>query len=161
VVRRRFAARNLERDDDRNAQVPVDRIGTTWLVGDPAPAGRSVSTEATMADGIRISLQVRGDAIDEVAVQAQLQRFVRPMVAALALEERRRQRSGQARDAVATIEQWAVTDLATGIVMARRDCDPETARGLIADWSARTGVDLQTLTPVDVLELFTAAQNSK
>ena len=145
----------------RSAQVSVDRIGATWLVGDPAAAGRSVRTEAAMADGTRIGLQVHGDTLDEVAVQAQLQRFVRPMMAVLALEERRRQRSDQAQEAVATIERWAVTDLATGIVMARRDCDPETARGLIADWTARTGVDLQTLTPVDVLELFTAAQDQR
>jgi AmiR/NasT family two-component response regulator len=95
---------------------------------------------------------VHSELADDAPTQAQLQRFIRPMVACVALEQRLKVKADQARDAVAAIERMAVVDLATGIVMARRDCDPQTARNLLTEWSSQEGFDLLSLTAADVLE---------
>jgi len=126
-----------------------------WL-GDPAGPGRLVTASASLTDGGTVTLAVRGDLLDDEPTQAQLRRFIRPMVACVALERQLSEQTGRARDAVAEIERSAIFDLATGIVMARHDCDPETARRLLAAWSVRTGHDLRTPTAARVLELLTA-----
>jgi hypothetical protein len=126
------------------------------VVGDPDQPGRPVSASAPLPNGGTLTLTVRGELADDEPTQAQLQRFIRPLVAAVALEHQLDRRSGQARDAVAQIERLAVSDLATGIVMVQRDCDPAKARELLAGWSARAGHDLQSLSAVRILQLLTA-----
>jgi hypothetical protein len=152
--------------DGRSAQVSVGRIKATtpattpaaltgsWLVGDPAADGHLTTTDATMPDGTVINLQVRATGLDPGSAQAQLQRFIPPLLACLAFEARLGEQTDRARDAVAAIERLAITDLATGIVMAHRDCDPGTARLVLAEWSAAEGIDVQVLTPTDVLKLL-------
>ena len=126
--------------------------------GDQEPAGRRVTASAPQANGEVVTLAVWGELVDDEPTQARLRRFIRPMVACADLERQLDQHTGQARDALAEIERRAITDLATGIVMARRDCDPPTARARLAAWSERTGVDLQALSAVRILELLTADQ---
>jgi hypothetical protein len=123
---------------------------------DQARPGQLVTATAALTDGGTVTLTVRGDLIDDEPTQARLRRFIQPMVACVALERRIGEQAGRARDAVAQIERLAITDLATGIVMAQRDCGSVTARQLLADWSARTGQDLQTVSAARILELLTA-----
>jgi hypothetical protein len=139
-----------------SASLTVGRNGALWQVGEPAPAGPQVTASAPLADGELVTLAVQADLADDAPTQAQLQRFLRPMVVCLTLEQQLNAQRDQAREAVAAIERLAVVDLATGVVMARRDCDVQTARELLADWSASEGVDLQALTAADVLERLTA-----
>jgi hypothetical protein len=134
----------------------VDPDGRMWQVGELDPDAHQVTASAALGDGDLVTLAVQADLADDAPTQAQLQRFIRPMKACLALERRMAVQSDRARDAVAAIERLAVLDLATGIVMARSDCTAQTARDLLADWSAREGVDLESLTPADVLERLTA-----
>ena len=147
----------------RSAQLSVGRVTAptgseaptgSWLVGDPTADGQLVTTDGAMPDGTFVNLQVRAGELDPVSVQAQVQRFVPPLLACLALESRLGEQTDQARDAVAAIERLAVSDLATGIVMAHRDCDPTTARLVLAEWSTAQGIDLAALTPTDVLRLL-------
>lgn len=139
----------------RSARLTLGEAGRGWQVGDPQAGGRSVTASAPLADGDLITLTVHAELADDAPTQAQLQRFIRPMVACVALEQRLKVEADQARDAVAAIERMAVVDLATGIVMARRDCDAQTARDLLTDWSSREGFDLLSLTAADVLERLT------
>ena len=138
------------------------RLGDPARVGDstrpvgPARAGRLVTAWAPLPDGGTATLALHGDLQDDEGTQAQLRRFLQPMVACVALERQLSEQAGQARDALAEIERTALPDLATGIVMARHDCDPEAARRLLAAWSARTGHEIQMLTAVRILELLTA-----
>ena len=148
--------------DGRNAQLTVQTedlsVGRDQYaeLGDPDQPGRTVSASAPLSNGGTVTLSVRGDLKDDEPTQARLQRFLRPMVACLALEHQLDDQAGRARDAVAQIERLAITDLATGIVMAQRDCAPAKARELLAGWSERTGYDLQTLSAARILELLTA-----
>jgi hypothetical protein len=126
--------------------------------GDPDLPGHLVTASSPLADGGTVTLSVRGELTDDGPTQAWLRRFIQPMVACVDLESRLDEQTGRARDALAEIERRAITDLATGIVMARRDCDPATARARLAAWGARTGVDLQVLSAAKILELLTADQ---
>jgi hypothetical protein len=139
----------------RGAQLTLGEAGRGWQVGDLEAGGHSVTASAPLSDGDLITLTVHADLADDAPTQAQLRRFIRPMVACVALEQRLKIVADQAQDAVAAIERMAVVDLATGIVMARRDCDAQTARDLLTDWSSREGFDLLSLTAADVLERLT------
>ena len=123
---------------------------------EPDESGRLVSASATLNDGGTATLTVRGDLVDDEPTRAQLRRFIQLLVTCVDLEHRLTARTERAREAVAEIERRAITDLATGIVMAQRDCDPVTARDRLATWSSRTGYDLQTLSAVRILHLLTA-----
>ena len=142
----------------RSAHLSLGRSGLSRQVGEPTPDGHQVTASTELADGEVVRLSVQADLADDAATQAQLQRFLRPMVACVALERRLRARAAQAQEAVAVIERLAVLDLATGIVMARQDCDAGTARDLLTAWSAREGVQLQHLAPADVLERLTTTE---
>ncbi len=137
------------------ASVYAEAEHPAWT-NDSTEEGRTVSTSAALTDGGTATLAVRGELVDDEPTQAQLRRFIRPLVACVDLETRLNRRTGRAREAVAEIERRAITDLATGIVMAHRDCDPVTARQRLTAWSARNGHDLQTLSAVRILELLTA-----
>lgn len=127
------------------------------VVGDP-DAGRLVRVSAPVAGGRTVTLEVGADVADEEPTRAQLRRFVPLVVACISLEHQLEEQSGSARDAVTAIERLAVFDLATGIMMARRDCDLRTARDLVTEWSRREGVDLQSVSPADVLGRLTIDQ---
>jgi hypothetical protein len=155
--------------DGRSAELTVQAPGETSQppaesdqdhryarLGDPSPPGRLVTASAPLTGGGTVTLAVRGELADDEPTQARLRRFLRPMVACVALEHRLNEQAGQARNAVAQIEHLAITDLATGIVMAQRDCAPAKARQMLAGWSDRTGYDLQTLPAARILELLTA-----
>jgi hypothetical protein len=149
--------------DAHSAQLTVQEAGSPddgsdryAGLGDPGQPGRLVSASAPLTGGGTVTLAVRGDLDDDEQTQARLRRFLLPMVACVALERRLDQKAGRARDAVAQIERLAITDLATGIVMAQRDCAPAKARELLEGWSERTGHDLQTLSAARILELLTA-----
>ena len=106
-----------------------------------------------------MALEVHGDFVDDdLTTRARLQRFLRPMGACVALDRQLKGQATEARDAIAAIERRAITDLATGIVMAQRDCDATTARKALAVWSERTGFDLRELSAARMLELLTADQ---
>jgi hypothetical protein len=149
----------------RSAQLDVSsgsKTSTYAEVGEPDQPGPLVSASTALPDGGTVTLTVRGDPSgelrDDEPTQAQLRRFLPPMLACVALERQLDEQAGQAREAVAEIERLAITDLATGIVMARRDCDSQTARRRLAEWGTRTGNDIQALTAVRILELLTADQ---
>ncbi len=112
----------------RSAQLRLGSDGEVWQVGEPDTDAPEVVASAPLADGELVTLTVQADLADDAPTLAQLQRFIRPMMACMALERRLDAQADQAKGAVAAIEQLAVLDLATGIVMARRDCTAGTAR---------------------------------
>jgi ANTAR domain len=134
----------------------LDRPGGPEQRADPQ---QEVAVSAPLSDGGTVTLAVAVDGAeldDETSTRAQLGRFIPPMVACVDLERLLRERTTTARDAVGAIERSAVIDLATGVVMARRNCDRQTARDLLARWSRREGIDLESMTVEDALERLTA-----
>jgi hypothetical protein len=125
-------------------------------VGEPSDEGRVVSTSAALPDGGTIMLTVRADLLDDAPTQARLQRFILPMVTCLSLDHQLDELTVAAREAVAEVESREVLDLATGVLMAQRDCDSVTARRLLTAWSKRTGIDIGSLTAAGIIELMTA-----
>jgi hypothetical protein len=125
-------------------------------VGDPNTTGRVISTSAALSDGAVITLTVQVDQLDEAATQAWLQRYIAPMITCVTLERQLTARTAAAREAVAEVQRREVLDLATGVLMAQRDCDSVTARRMLMAWSARHGIDVESLTPARILELMTA-----
>ena len=143
-----------------SASLTVGETGAIWQVGAPSPAGHRATASEPLANGELVTLAVQIERAGDASTRAQVRRFLRPMLLCLALEQQLTARVDEAREAVEGIERLAVLDLATGIVMARRDCDARTARDLLAERCAREGVDLQSLAPTDVLERLTADELS-
>ena len=143
-------------DPTAGAPAAGDPAAGDPVTGRPAIGGTRVRVSAPLAGGGTVTLEVGAGPGDEASTRERLSRFIPPLVACIQLERRLQERTGQARAAVNAIERTAVQDLATGIVMARRDCDQATARELLAKWSQRENIDLDSLTAEDVLERLTA-----
>ncbi|GLY13243.1 hypothetical protein Kisp01_02590 [Kineosporia sp. NBRC 101677] len=92
--------------------------------------------------------------ITEGAETDRLRRYVDPLTICLSLERDLTDQAGQARDAVARVQAQQMSDLATGVLMARLGCDPPTARRLLSEWLAQRGVDAAELSPADVQALL-------
>ena len=92
--------------------------------------------------------------ITEGAGTDRLRRYVDPLNICLDLERDLTDQAGQARDAVARVQAQQMSDLATGVLMARLGCDPPAARVLLDEWLGQRGVDASALSPADVQALL-------
>jgi hypothetical protein len=84
--------------------------------------------------------------------------YLEPLRTAADLAEELRERRRRAEQAVEAVEGTALLDLATGIVMARKGGDPESARKTLAAWSRRTGHAVDGLTATEMLGLLTVEE---
>jgi hypothetical protein len=136
---------------------PTEDSSTPFArVGDQADVGSVISTSASLPDGGTITLAVQADQLDDAPTQARLQRFMAPMITCVTLEHQLTERTSAAREAVAEVERREVLDLATGVLMAQRDCDSATARQMLISWSELRGIDVGSLTAARILQLMTA-----
>ncbi|WP_285594349.1 hypothetical protein [Kineosporia sp. NBRC 101731] len=79
-----------------------------------------------------------------------LRRYVDPLTMCLALDRDLDDQAGQARDAVSQVQTQQMSDLATGMIMARLGCDASTARTLLAAWLDKKRLEAGSLTPAEV-----------
>ncbi|MBT0767808.1 hypothetical protein KIH74_02655 [Kineosporia sp. J2-2] len=84
----------------------------------------------------------------------QLKRYVAPLTMCLALDRDLTDQAGVAREAVARVQGQQMTDLATGVLMARLGCDIPAARNLLSEWLGQKGLEPATLTPAEIQMLL-------
>ncbi|GAB6901209.1 hypothetical protein [Kineosporia succinea] len=92
--------------------------------------------------------------ITEGAESEQLRRYVDPLTMCLALDRDLNDQAGTARDAVSRVQSQQMSDLATGVIMARLGCDGVTARKLLSEWLAEKSLEAESLSPADVQALL-------
>ena len=126
--------------------------------------GPSSRPEATGQDHLQSATPLRdllnsmvGLLLGEITAGAEtgrLQRYVSPLSLCLALDQGLNDQAETARDAVTRVRGRQLSDLATGVIMARLGCNVPTARKLLAEWLAGRGLDDTSLTPADVQTLL-------
>lgn len=126
--------------------------------------GRPSRADATQPDSLGSTTPLRelvnsmvGLLLGEITAGAEserLRRYVEPLTMCLTLDRELNEQAGQARDAVARVQGQQMSDLATGVIMARLGHDVPAARKLLAEWMEQRGLEPAELTPAEVQALL-------